>query len=163
MSTFATPQPGVKTHEQARLDRASQQGTAKSILECLIVSTDADRREVLSQAAAEQGWSAVVCGDAETARNVSSRIAVKMAIVDLERPQPAAASSFRELSGELAEAGGPLLVLCGADGDIAQEIWARQLGAWLYLSGMAGGDAMAMLCSEARKVVEKTQCNVHAH
>lgn len=121
----------------------------------MIVSTSGARRELLSQAASDSGWSSVVCAEPESARRLANRIAVKLAIIDLEKAPPADCGGLRELSAELAGLGEALLVVCGADGDIQQEIWARQLGAWLYLPGMGGGDAMAMLCQEARQVVEK--------
>ncbi|HEV3416392.1 MAG TPA: hypothetical protein VG056_06250 [Pirellulales bacterium] len=156
MSTIATPMTGVMTHEKPRLDRLAKPGAAKSTLECLIVSADRGRRELLSRAAAENGWSTVVCADANTARNMADRIAVKLAIVDMEQPSPAESGGLRELSAELSRAGGPLLVLCGADGNVQQEIWARQLGTWFYLAGMADLETMELLCGEARQVVEKT-------
>jgi hypothetical protein len=52
-----------------------------------------------------------------------------------------------------------LLVICGRDGDAMQEIWAHQLGAWLYLPGVDISGDLAMLCSQARMVVEKL--NLH--
>jgi ActR/RegA family two-component response regulator len=147
---------GVMTREKPRLERPVKPVAAKNTLECLIVSSDRSRRESLSRAAAENGWSTVVCADSQTARRMANRIAVKLAIVDMEDPSLAESGGLRELSVELSCAGGPLLVLCGADGDVHQEIWARQLGTWFYLAGMADTEAMALLCSEARQVVEKT-------
>ena len=162
MSTTLAPLTGAVAHDQPRLDRAAKQATAKSTLECLIVSTNARRRELLSRAAADNGWTTVVCGDAESARHLASRIALKLAIVDVERPSPAEAGHLRDLSAELARSGGPLLVVCGADGDAQQEIWARQLGAWLFLPGIAVVEAMALLCNEAREAIEKCHLNIYA-
>jgi hypothetical protein len=158
MSPTVSPVTGIRTQEKVRRDRAPLHGTAKSTLECLIVSTHSGRREWLSQAAEDNGWSPLVCGDADTARHLANRIAVKLAIVDLERPAPGESGGLRELSSELAQAGGPLLVLCGADGDLQQEIWARQLGAWLYVSGLDDADTEGVnqLCCEARCLVERT-------
>ncbi len=163
MSTTLAPLTGAVAHEQPRLDRAAQQATAQATLECLIVSTNTRRRELLSRAAVANGWTTVVCGDADSARQLASRIVLKLAIVDVERTSPAESDKLRELSAELVRSGGPLLVVCGADGDVQQEIWARQLGAWLYLPGIAVADAMALLCNEARQVIEKTHLNLYVH
>jgi DNA-binding NtrC family response regulator len=155
MSTILAPPTGVLAHEQPRLDRPPKQSTANSTLECLIVSPDTHRRESLSRAAVENGWTTVVCGDADTARHRAGRIAVKLAIVDLERPSTAESAKLRQFTAELAQAGGPLLVVCGAEGDAKQEVWARQLGAWLYLPGVAVDEAMAILSEQARFLIEK--------
>ena len=88
MSTTLAPLTGAVAHDQPRLDRAAKQATVKSTLECLIVSTNTRRRELLSRAAADNGWTTVVCGDANSARHLASRIALKLAIVDVERPAP---------------------------------------------------------------------------
>ncbi len=150
-STWVAPRTG-----ESRTDRPLSHGVARGGLECLIVSPSLARRETLAQAATDSGWSSVVCGDADSARRLAGRIAVKLAIVDLEKASPADCGALRQLSADLARMGGALLVVCGADGDVQQEIWARQLGAWLYLPGMSGGDDMSLLCQEARQVVEKT-------
>ncbi len=46
-------------------------------------------------------------------------------------------------------------LICGAENDVKQEIWARQLGAWLYLPGVAVAEAMALLSEQARYLIEK--------
>ena len=89
MPPIASPMSPIRTHEKPRLDRATTHAAAKSTLECLIVSTNSTRRELLSQAAAENGWSTVVCADSDTARHLAGRIAVKLAIIDMEQPLPA--------------------------------------------------------------------------
>ncbi len=160
MASIVSTYPVTRTRpEHSKLDRRGKPSRSNGALECLIVSGSNGRREMLSRAAMESGWSSVVCADSDTARHMAGRIAVKLAIVDLERPSLAELDGLRELSAELVRMGGPLLVVCGADGDAQQEIWARQLGAWLYLPGMAGVDAMSTLCSEARQVVEKANSN----
>lgn len=155
MATILAPPTGVLAHEQPTLDRPPKQATARSTLECLIVSTSTQRRELLSRAATDNGWKTVVSGDADSARRCANRIALKLAIVDLERPSLAESSRLRELTAELAHAGGPLLVICGAENDVKQEIWARQLGVWLYLPGVAVAEAMALLSEQARYLIEK--------
>jgi len=147
------------TREQPQLERAVKSTATRGLLECLIVSPRAREREVLSRAAVASGWASVVCSDAATARHVAERIIVKLAFIDLEEGPLETQMSLQELTAELSRMGCPLLVICGRDGDRQQEIWARQLGAWLYLPGMAGSDEMTQLCDEARKVIERTSSN----
>ena len=49
-----------------------------------------------------------------------------------------------------------LLTVLGDPSDFADEIWARQLGAWLYLPGIPGEDAMEQICVQARDVTNPT-------
>ena len=121
------------------------------------MSPDAARRELLAHAAKVGGWAIVVCGDAETARLQARRIAVKLAFVDMEHAGPAEAARLREMSAELIRLCNPLMVVCGPEGDVQMELWAREMGVWLYLPGMAGVEPMTRLCDEARAIVERAR------
>ncbi len=154
MSSVSSIQEPI-TRGQPRLERAVKSVATRGLLECLIVSPRARQRDLLSQAATASGWASVVCKDADTARHVASRIIVKLAFIDLEDAPADASAGLQDLAAELTRLGCPLLVVCGADGNRQQEIWARQLGAWLYLPGMTGVEEMSQLCEEARNVVER--------
>ena len=56
---------------------------------------------------------------------------------------------------KLAPTSGLLLIVCGNEGSIDEEIQVRQLGAWLYLPGVSDGDSVSLLCSEARHITER--------
>ena len=43
----------------------------------------------------------------------------------------------------------------GSGDSVDEELWARQLGAWVYLPGVSGGDALMSLFAEARRVAER--------
>jgi hypothetical protein len=47
------------------------------------------------------------------------------------------------------------VVVCGSGDSVDEELWARQLGAWVYLPGVSGGDALMSLFAEARRVAER--------
>ena len=49
-----------------------------------------------------------------------------------------------------------LLVICGSEDNVDEELWARQLGAWLYLPGVCDGDSLTSLCVEARRLRDGT-------
>ena len=48
-----------------------------------------------------------------------------------------------------------LLVACGNDGNIQEEIWSRQLGVWLYLPAVIDVEGMTTMCGEARQIAER--------
>ncbi len=157
MSTVAFPGVVPHVHEQPTLDRPRSTTTTRGLLECLIVSPRNERRALLARAAAASGWASMVCGDCDSARHLASRIAVKLAFIDLEEASPAEVAELRSLAEDLSRGEQQLLVLCGADGDFRLEIWARQLGVWLYLPGLADLDGVTGVYDEARSVVERRQ------
>jgi DNA-binding NtrC family response regulator len=119
---------------------------------CLIVSADRRRGEMLKRAAADGGWKTCVCPDPEAAVAHISRSFVHLAVVDLEGQD---ARAFRPLLEQLAAMGGLLLIVCGNEGDMEEEVWVRQLGAWLYLPGVEETSNLALLCGEARQIAER--------
>jgi len=140
--------------------------TQKAVFQCLVVSSSRDRRDMLARAATDAGWDAIVCADPENARAECRRTFVQMALVDLQGHGSLTPSGFRQFSEELASDGGKLLLaVCGHEGDPHEEIWARQLGAWLYLPGVTDRDEVTPLCRQglvvARRIVgEKEESEV---
>ncbi len=110
---------------------------------------------MFGRSAVEVGWDLIVCRDAERAVAQAARHRVHLALIDLVHSGSGPPPGFRKLSERLATADGPLLVICGHEGDALEEIWARQLGAWLYLPGVTEESDVVLLCDEARAVVEK--------
>jgi hypothetical protein len=131
-----------------------------ALFQCLIVSQNDQRSIYFERAASDGGWEPIVERDAVSAAALAARVRFHFAIVDLEqRPRGAPPPGYCRLAEDLARQGGMLLVICGRDGDAMQEIWAHQLGAWLYLPGVDMSGDLAMLCSQARMVVGKL--NLH--
>lgn len=129
-----------------------------SMLQCLIVSAVEGRRVMLQRAASEGGWNTVVCADMHTALSEFHQTRFRLVLVDLEGSE--AADNFAELSEQLASQSSNMLVaVCGHDGDAMEEIWARQLGVWLYLPGVTEGDDLSALCGEACGVAEQLMKN----
>ena len=133
----------------------TRHNTRVALLECLIVSRGDARGDQFQQAAALRGWKATVCCDARVAAQVAERVRFRLVVVDLESANGRAPAGYRQLAESLANTGDMLLVICGNDGDAVEEIWAHQLGAWLYLSGVDETCDLTMVCGEARDVVEK--------
>lgn len=78
-----------------------------------------------------------------------------LALVDLQSTSIDQEPSLRGLVERLASRGGPLLAVCGKPDDAMGEVWSRQLGVWMYLPGVDCQSDIALLCSEARSILEK--------
>jgi ActR/RegA family two-component response regulator len=135
------------------LKRTVEQYKSTTTIHCLVVSGSQSRREMLSRAAKEAGWDTVVCADAANAWSAVQRHRFEMALIDLEFA--ADTDACREFTEHVSSSQQALLVVCGQEGNALEEIWARQLGAWLYLPGVAQKSDVRALCSEAVPVVEK--------
>jgi hypothetical protein len=143
----ATPQ--VRVRQPVRTE------APPALCRCLIVSSSPERMTMLCDAAEAQGWDPIPCDAAERASREVARHYLQMVIVDLEGAQGGAPEGFRGLAERLAGDSGRLLVVCGNESDVTEEIWARQLGAWMYLPGVDDQSDVAMVCGEARNVAEK--------
>jgi DNA-binding NtrC family response regulator len=129
--------------------------TQSTLLHCLVVAEDAQRREFFQAAAETAGWQVAVFADANSARNAANRVRHSLVIVDLAGAKPESSSALRVLAEQLSTDSRRLLIVCGSDGNPLEEIWARQLGVWLYLSGVDLSCDVTLLCSEARQVADK--------
>ncbi len=124
------------------------------LFQCLVVAIDSQRCETLARAAADGGWQSIACTDAEAARSYLHKMLVQLTVVDLENPGGPEPLGFRELIEEISKLKGLLLVICGKSGDWREELWARQLGSWLYLPGVEA-EGLTLICGEARQVCEQ--------
>ena len=117
--------------------------------QCLIVSYSRDFREMLSNAANDTGWDTVVCADSQNALAAFRRTHFQVGFVDLTSSSEV--TEFRELCQQLVVADKFLLAICGRESDREEEIWARQLGVWLYLPGVGleHADEIGALCEQA--------------
>jgi DNA-binding NtrC family response regulator len=129
--------------------------TQTALLHCLVLAKDAERREFLEVAAEAAGWQVTAFADANIASNAAHRFRHSLVIVDLEGTEPGNSSSLRALTEQLSADAQRLLIVCGTEGNPLEEIWARQLGVWLYLAGVDLSCDVESLCSEARQVADK--------
>ncbi len=79
----------------------------------------------------------------------------QLVIVDIAHPLGDRVNDSVEIAEEFASRPGTLLVVCGSEDSVEDELWARQLGAWVYLPGVSGGDALVSLFTEARRAGER--------
>ena len=116
-----------------------------------------ERGKFFQDAAVAQGWETITVSDVDTAAQKAVKNRIGLAVVDLEGVDSSSQVPYRELVQEMIDNadGIPLLVVCGPEDDPTGEIWSRQLGVWMYLPGVDDQSDVAMLCGEARNVVEK--------
>lgn len=124
-------------------------------LRCLIVADRDHRRRVFAEAAADAGWIAVECADVAVARDCWRRTMVQLAMIDLDGAAGEAGQQLREFVEALSRESGILSIVCGREGKPQEEIWARQLGIWLYLPGVVPSSDLTVLCGEARHLTER--------
>lgn len=123
------------------------------VLQCLISSASKTRRNLISQAASDAGWDAMVCPAPDVALAEFRRNRFFFAMVDLDH-RGSTPKGARELVQTLAQDASQILVgVCGHEADPAEEIWVRQLGIWLYLPGLTTSTEVSMLCEQAMQIV----------
>ena len=128
-------------------------GKRTTTLRCLVVSEDQVRLELLAAAASDAGFEPIVCSDAASAWMLSKRDELHLAFVDLASVSDETAA--KDLGEHLSRDRKLLVAVCGAEDEPLQEIWARKIGAWLYLPGIGDRQGLSELCAEARPVVER--------
>ena len=137
---------------QAPVARA---GRIPGLMKCLVVSGDEGLRHRLDMMADLSGWSACEApADAAELRSVVEGD-FHLVIADIARPLGERVNDTVEIAEEFAGRPGTLVVVCGSGDSVDEELWARQLGAWVYLPGVSGGDALMSLFAEARRVAER--------
>ena len=134
-------------------DAVSPRGVRRAgLLDCLVVSGDASRRSRFEAAVELAGW--LECASPATTGDLRQAVDrdFQLAIVDIAVPLGDRVNDTIEIAEELAARPGTLLVICGSEDNVDEELWARQLGAWLYLPGVCDGDSLTSLCVEARRL-----------
>lgn len=122
---------------------------------CLIVTGDNGFRNRLESATELAGWRE--CDAPETVADLHSVIDgdYRLVLVDVTNPVGDRVSDMVELAEEFAARPGTLLVICGPEDGIDEELWARQLGAWVYLPGAIAGDGLVSLLRDAGCLAER--------
>lgn len=148
---------GITSDEVRSLasEPAVRSGRIPGLLKCLVVSGDDRLRHRLDTMADLSGWSACETpADSADLRSVVDGD-FHLVIADIANPLGDRVSDTVEIAEEFAGRPNTLVVVCGSGESVDEELWARQLGAWVYLPGVSGGDALMSLFAEARRVVER--------
>jgi hypothetical protein len=128
---------------------------APGVMKCLVVSGDRSFRNRVEAVAELGGWAA--CDAPVEAAELGSVIDAdyQFVIADIAHPLGDRVNDTVEIAEEFAGRPGTLLAICGSDDSVDEELWARQLGAWVYLPGVTSGDALVSLVTEARRLAER--------
>lgn len=123
------------------------------LLRCLVLTWSEGRAELLRSAASNESWQATVNIDVREFLKNLYLLRVPLAFVDLPEAGQKSYSLLKEAAQRTSELGNSLVVICGLGGNPAEEIWARQLGAWAYLPGDNGLTGLELVFGDARKAV----------
>ncbi|MFM8494100.1 MAG: hypothetical protein ACKOEM_01050 [Planctomycetia bacterium] len=119
---------------------------------CLVVTGDSGFRDRLSAATELAGWDE--CDTPSSAADLMSIVdgEFKLVLIDISNPIGERVTDMVELAEEFAARPGTLVVVCGPEDGVDEELWARQLGAWCYLPGAIAGDGLVSLFQEAGRL-----------
>lgn len=160
----ASPNTTASEHVQPVPERVEPLGKPKApvqilappgLLRCLIYSWNDSRAKGLQSAAEKEAWEAVVCDNAGKFVKHLFRMKVPLTIVDLPEVTQVDYSKMREASAKVSHISDSLLILCGNGDDPSEEIWARGLGAWTYLSEVSDPHKIDWVFQEARKALAR--------
>ena len=153
------PEKSLQGESSARL--------ATELEHCFIYSASNLKREMISEAVNKAGWQAIVCRDAPAAVSAIRRKRFRMAWVDVTDigdtdNGDATEYELRDFCQSISALPDVLLAICGQEGDPSEEIWARELGVWLYLPGLSLDDAadITALCDQARMVAASNRASL---
>ncbi|MCA9261483.1 MAG: hypothetical protein KDA61_19840, partial [Planctomycetales bacterium] len=102
-----TPSP------QGTAARRAQPAAPPSLLQCLVLSAEAERRQALEEAAAREAWEAIVCPDARHFFRESFRRAAPLTVVDLPSPHHDQYHEIKTAAEHSRQLGRSLLAICG--------------------------------------------------
>jgi len=122
------------------------------LLRCLIVTGDAGFRHRLQAATELAGWEESETPDAADDLRSAIDGDYQLVLVDVTKPLGDRVTDSVELAEEFAARPGCLVVICGPEDGLDEELWARQLGAWVYLPGAIAGDGLMSLFTEAARI-----------
>lgn len=128
---------------------------------CLVVAGDPRRRNMLADAALEAGWNVARHAEPEATVAYVRRAFVQLALVDMTGLSPSAAPSWRQLVEQLAVDRELMLAICGESTDESAELWARQLGVWMYLPDVTAANDLGPICADALAIAERLSGVIH--
>jgi hypothetical protein len=132
------------------------------LLRCLVVSASATRRRLIRAAAESEAWEAIVCRDAGEFLRAAFKRCVPLMIVDLPGEESADYWALCEAAGTARQMSTALVAVAGYGIRDGEELWARQLGAWTYLSEAHTQRGFEFVFGEARAAVARCHQDAEA-
>jgi hypothetical protein len=110
---------------------------------------------LIRAAAEQQAWDAMVCRDAgEFLRAVFKR-SMPLVIVDLPDEETTDYWALRDATCRAKQISSALVAVAGFGAAGGEELWARQLGVWSYLSEARTHRGFELIFSEARTALAR--------
>ena len=145
------PVPAPRVDSTAVKDRVAP----PRLLRCLIVSGSAARRKLIRVSAEQRAWEAIVCRDAgEFLRAVFKR-SVPLVVVDLPGEESTDYWALRDAADRAKQVTTSLVAVAGFGASEGEELWARKLGAWSYLSEANSQRGFEFVFDEARTALAR--------
>ncbi len=125
------------------------------LLRCLVVSPSAERRRLIRAAAEAQAWDAIICRDAGEFLRAAFKRCVPLVLVDLPGERSGEYWELREVTDRVKQITQSLVLVAGSGAEAGEELWARSLGAWAYLSDTHGQRGFEFVLTEAREAIAR--------
>jgi len=119
---------------------------------CLVFGLQSERRQFLVEAARSAGWDAIEYDSDRIEVGPQMFEGQNLIIFDLETGDGSTPTALQAPAERAAQQKGVLVVLCGNEGNVAEEIWARQMGVWLYLPGAVENVDLVEVFEEASRL-----------
>ncbi len=151
---FETEQSLIGDLAKQSGERLESRPKAKD-LACLVVSHRDSRNQLLHGSASTAGWQCTEIADPLEARKQVIRRRLPLVVIDLESETGSGTTELKDLAEKLSRDRGVMLIVCGNEGNAMEEIWARQLGVWLYLPGVTEDSDLSSLFEEAGTILSR--------
>ena len=140
---------------RAESTAAAGRGAPPRLLRCLVVSASASRRRLIRAAAECQAWDAMVCRDAGEFLRAAFKRSMPLVIVDLPGEESPDYWALRDATSRVKQITSALVTVAGFGVHDGEELWARQLGVWSYLSEAHTQRGFEVIFSEARTALAR--------
>jgi hypothetical protein len=115
----------------------------------------AERRRLIRGAAEAQTWDAILCRDAGEFLREAFKRSVPLVLVDLPREASGEYWELREAADRAKQITQSLVLVAGSGVEAGEELWARSMGAWAYLSDAHVQRGFEFVLSEAREAIAR--------
>lgn len=127
-------------------------GAARRSPACLVVTGNQRFRERMQSVAEIADWSVCVAPSGSDDLLAGADADYRLVVIDIAEPCGDRVHDSIRLAEDFVGRPGTLVVICGSGESIDEELWARQLGAWIYLPGVSSGDDLVEAFVEARRL-----------